>query len=111
MNALLKLLADSRFFSFKFWDAALVKIVESLISVKVWGLIAITVLSSMFLVKGYLDGGNWVAINGTIYGIIYGMREIFKISRIKVFDEAVKKSNASTWQEVNEKAAEKGMMR
>lgn len=68
--------------SFTFWDNVGIKLVETLTSVKLWGLVSMTTLSSMFLVQGLIDGGQWVTVNGTIYGLIFGMREAFKISQI-----------------------------
>jgi hypothetical protein len=101
----------STFLSFPFWDSVFVKITESLVSVKVWGLISITTLSSIFLVKGYISGGDWVTINSSVYGIIYGMREIFKMSRIKVFEDKVKESGTTDWKEIGEEARNMGLMR
>jgi len=104
------------FLSYSFWDSVFVKVTESLISVKVWGLVAITTLSSVFLVKGYINGDNWVMINSSVYGIIYGMREIFKMSRIKIFEESIKdkkenKEGDDDWVEVGNEVRKVGLTR
>lgn len=95
---------SSTLFSRQFWDSVGVKIVESLISVKVWGLIAITTISSIFLYHDYIGGGDWVTVNGTVYGVIYGMREVFKITRIKTIEEMYRSGNgnAPSWEEVED---------
>ena len=73
----------SRFFSKEFWDDVFTKLVATMISVKVWGLITVTIISTWLLINGYIDGGNWTTVMTGVFGIIYGMREIFKISKIK----------------------------
>ena len=71
-----------KFFTFDFWDSVFVKISTTLTSVKVWGLIAVTWISTWLLLHGYLDGGNWTTTITAVYATIYGMREIFKISKL-----------------------------
>lgn len=70
-------------FSLAFWDRIFVKIVETLVSVKVWGLIGTMLASSYMLANGHITGDNWTTINSTVFGIIYAMREQFKISRLR----------------------------
>ena len=74
-----------QFFTKDFWDSVGVKLVATFISVKVWALLFTWVASSVFLVKHYIAGGEWVTINGTITSIVMGMREIFKIASIKQY--------------------------
>lgn len=71
------------FFTKDFWDAVASKIVETLVSVKVWGLISSMSVSTILLVNGYLTGGNWVATNTTIFSVIFGARELFKIQSLR----------------------------
>jgi TctA family transporter len=56
------------------------KLFFTVISVKVWGLIAGTTISTILLFRGYLTGGQWATFNTTVWGLIFGMKEIFKIS-------------------------------
>lgn len=68
-----------------FWDEVAVKLVATFISVKVWALIVTWILSSYFLCKGLLKGGDWVTINGTVTSVVMGMREIFKIASVRQY--------------------------
>ena len=78
-----------------FWPAWLSKLLFTLISVKVWGLIAATSISTWLLILNYrnsplllndrvieygINGAQWVTFNTTIWALIYGMKEIFKIA-------------------------------
>lgn len=69
-----------------FWSAWGAKLVFSLISVKVWGLAAATIVSTYLVLhvdtdgKHIFSGGNWLAFNSTVWGIIFGMKEVFKIA-------------------------------
>lgn len=75
------------FFTRDFWDSVATKLVATFISVKVWGLIVTWVLSSLFLIKGFLDGGEWVTVNGTVSSVIFGARELFKIASVRQYLE------------------------
>ena len=68
--------------SLTFWDNIGVKIVETITSIKVLGLATMTSLSTYLLVHGHIDGGQWTTTNTAIYGLIFGMREAFKLSQI-----------------------------
>ena len=65
------------------------KLFFTLISVKVWGLVACTWVSTYLILnnpidpaakEGLIDGGEWVTFNTTVWALIFGMKEIFKIS-------------------------------
>lgn len=74
-----------------FWLKWLSKLMFTLISVKVWGLIAGTWVSTYLLIchelvvvgdKTYelgINGAQWVTFNTTIWGLIFGMKEIFRV--------------------------------
>ena len=78
-----------------FWPAWLAKLMFTLISVKVWGLVAGTALSTWLLMvnlhhapslvdgKAFeygINGQQWITFNTTIWALIFGMKEIFRIS-------------------------------
>ena len=65
-----------------FWNACSVKVITTLLSVKVWGLVACFTIPTILLVKGHIDPTAWVSGFTTVPAVIYGMREIFKISSI-----------------------------
>lgn len=66
-----------------FYKEAWFKVIENLVSVKVWGLACFTTISTIMVFTGYLYGSDWIQGNGTVYSIIYGMREVFKTAKIK----------------------------
>ncbi len=79
------------------------KLAFTLISVKVWGLVACTWVSTHLLLihekvvvlngaeEGILatgiNGAQWVTFNTTIWALIFGMKEIFRIQEKKDKDE------------------------
>ncbi len=63
-----------------FWKKWLSKLLYTLISVKVWGLIAGTWVSTCLLIYGYICQVQWLTFNTTIWALIFGMKEIFRIS-------------------------------
>ena len=78
-----------------FWPAWYAKILFTLISVKVWGLVASMAVSTWLLlihhrsepwriggmiIEHGINGAQWVTFNTTVWGLIYGMKEIFKIA-------------------------------
>jgi len=67
-----------------FWSAWLGKLLFSLISVKVWGLVAATAVSTWLVQHGsgtetYISAAQWLAFNSTVWGIIFGMKEVFRV--------------------------------
>lgn len=78
-----------------FWRKFFSKLLFTLISVKVWGLVASTVVSTWLLLihntnepyqfgenvfERGINGAQWVTFNTTIWALIFGMKEIFRIS-------------------------------
>ncbi len=74
------------------------KLLFTLISVKVWGLAASMIVSTYLLLihKEGVEGGiletgitgaQWVTFNTTIWALIFGMKEIFRITEKKDKDE------------------------
>lgn len=78
-----------------FWPAWFSKLLFTLISVKVWGLAASLGVSTWLLLLNYrdiplhvgevvldhgLNGAQWVTFNTTIWALIFGMKEIFRIT-------------------------------
>jgi len=69
----------------KFWKKWLSKFLFTLISVKLWGLIACTWVSTYLLLRPpedglTIDGTQWLTFNTTIWALIFGMKEIFRIT-------------------------------
>ncbi|SNT28978.1 hypothetical protein SAMN05421640_3215 [Ekhidna lutea] len=75
-----------------FWSKWFSKLLFTLISVKVWGLVAGTWISTYLLLnQKVIDIGGktfelsfsstqWVTFNTTIWALIFGMKEVFRIS-------------------------------
>ena len=63
-----------------FWPALISKLLFTLISVKVWGLLACTWVSTYLLIQNHIDNAQWLTFNTTIWALIFGMKEIFKIT-------------------------------
>jgi len=76
-----------QFFTKNFWDSVAVKVVATSISVKVWILIVCWVTSTTLLVKGFISGGEWTTINGSVTSVVAGMRELYKIANSKVIED------------------------
>jgi len=85
-----------------FWPRWFGKLFFTLISVKVWGLVAGTAVSTWLLlvhvknepvimgdkiIEYGINGAQWVTFNTTIWALIFGMKEIFRISEQHDFTE------------------------
>ncbi len=64
----------------KFWLKWISKFLFTLISVKVWGLLSGMLISTLLVYKNHMSGGQWVTFNTTIWALIYGMKEVFRIA-------------------------------
>ncbi len=71
-----------------FWQNWFSKLLFTFISVKVWGLIACTWVSTYLLIQGFIDKGQWLTFNTTIWALIFGMKEIFRISESRDITES-----------------------
>lgn len=81
-----------------FASAFFAKFLYQMISVKVWGLIAGTIISTWLATKNFprniitdagvlnnvempiISGAQWTTFNTTIWALIFGMKEIFKVA-------------------------------
>jgi hypothetical protein len=85
-----------------FWPSWLAKLLFTLISVKLWGLIASISISTWLLFLHYehqpvifgntiidfgINGTQWVSFNTAIWALIFGMKEIFRISEQSEYSE------------------------
>jgi len=85
-----------------YWPTWFAKLLFTLISVKVWGLIAGTAISTWLLmihcnhapvvvgdqvIEYGINGTQWVTFNTTIWALIFGMKEIFRISEQREYSE------------------------
>ena len=85
-----------------FWPSWLAKLLFTLISVKVWGLALGTGVSTWLLiihlktvpvvvagqvVEYGINGAQWVTFNTTLWALIFGMKEIYRISEQRDYAE------------------------
>jgi TctA family transporter len=82
-----------------FWQSWFAKLLFTFISVKVWGLVAATWVSTYLLLihdkitvhenanigllETGINGSQWVTFNTTVWALIFGMKEIFRITEKK----------------------------
>jgi len=62
---------------------ALQKLVENLISVKVWTIFLLLGVSAFLCYGGKISGGEFVTLNGSVIATVYALREAFKVAKIK----------------------------
>ena len=71
----------------EFNELAKQKFVENLLSVKVWIVFSVLILSSLFLYLGLLTGAVWGSVNGGVISTICALREAFKVARVRSTDD------------------------
>lgn len=68
----------------KFWDGVLVKLIETSISVKVWTIFSVLLISTFLLINGYISDTIWGSVNSGIIATVFALRESFKIARVNI---------------------------
>lgn len=71
----------------KFKKAAMRKFVENMLSVKVWVIIFLLVISTAMLINGFITGDVWAAVNGGVISTVFALREGFKVAKVKSEDD------------------------
>jgi len=59
------------------------KVIESIISVKVWVIFSYLIISAILLWYGKMGGGDFATSNGAIISIVFALREGFKVAKVK----------------------------
>lgn len=70
----------------KFWTKVGIKLVENVISVKVWIIAAFLIVSTKLLIMGLLTGVVWASVNGGIISSVLAVREALKVAKVKSED-------------------------
>ncbi len=70
----------------QYWIRVGKKIVENLISVKVWIMFSFLVVSTYLLMTGFLTALIWGSVNGGIISSVLAVREAMKVAKIKSND-------------------------
>ncbi len=71
-----------------FWKRVGVKLIENIISVKVWIIVAFLIVSTKLLMMGLLTGIVWASANGGVISTVFAMREAFKVAKVKSDDDS-----------------------
>jgi len=71
-----------------FWGRALQKLVENLLSVKVWVIFALLGVSTKLVLIGLMTGTEWAAVNGGVISTVFALREAFKVAKVKSDDDS-----------------------
>lgn len=66
-----------------FWGCWGAKLLFTLISVKFWGLAVSIWVSTVLLWNNLITSEQWVVFNTTLWGLIFGMKEVFRIAQGK----------------------------
>lgn len=71
----------------QFWKGAGVKLVENLLSIKVWTIFALLIVSSLLVWFDKMSGDTYAALNGGVISTVYALRESFKITKVKALKD------------------------
>lgn len=85
----------------EYWKAVGNKVVENLTSLKMWIIIGVMIVSTTLLVKGFVNGGDWVTMNTTLIAVLGGMREAYKVAKIKAIALHAPESDSAGDKKVN----------
>ncbi len=73
----------------EYWTLLFRKILETLLSVKVWVIFSVMSISTWLLIhthpdgQSYINGQVWGTVNTSVISVVIALREGFKISRIR----------------------------
>lgn len=59
------------------------KLFENFVSVKVWVIFLLLFVSALLCYKGKVTSEGFVSVNGTVISIVFGLREGFKVAKVK----------------------------
>jgi len=71
----------------KFKDAAKKKFIENILSVKVWVIFILLIISTLALFHGMLAGDVWAGLNGGVISTVFALREGFKVAKVRSEDD------------------------
>ena len=67
----------------KFWKSVGAKLIENLISVKVWTIFVLMVISTVLVWHDKISGDIWAAVNGGVISTVFALREGFKVAKVR----------------------------
>lgn len=74
----------------EFWTRVGIKLIENVISVKVWIIAAFLIVSTKLLIMGFLTAVVWGSVNGGIIASVLAVREALKVAKVKSKDDTTK---------------------
>ena len=67
----------------EYWKAVGNKLVENLTSLKMWVIVGVLAVSTKLLIAGFITGGDWTTMNTVLISVLGGMREAYKVAKVK----------------------------
>lgn len=74
-------------FSFEYVREVCMKIVDNLLSVKVWVIIGVLSLSAKMVYDGMITGGDFVGLNTVLITTVVAMREVWKTKKVRALSD------------------------
>jgi hypothetical protein len=71
-----------------FWVIAGKKLVENMLSVKVWVIFSLLGVSTKLVLMSLMSADVWAAVNGGVISTVFAMREAFKVAKVKSDDDS-----------------------
>lgn len=71
----------------QFWKGAGVKLIENLLSIKVWTIFALLISTAILTWFDKMSGDAFAAVNGGVISTVYALREGFKITKVKALKD------------------------
>lgn len=66
------------------------KIIETMLSVKVWIIFSFVILATVLLIFGFISATVWGSSTTTVISLVLAVREGFKVSKVKSSDDSTK---------------------
>ena len=76
-----------------FWKNAGMKFIENLLSVKVWTIFFLMIITGVLTWYGKMTGEVFAAVNGGVISTVYALREGFKISKVHALSNGADKES------------------
>lgn len=75
-------MGEKKLLTYKFRVNFCQKVMSTLISVKVWVMASVFIVSTWLLIIGLLTGDHWVQINGILMSTVLVSRQAFKMQMV-----------------------------
>jgi hypothetical protein len=72
-----------KIFSFEYVREVVMKIIDNLISAKVWIIVGVFSMSAKMVYDGMITGGDFVGLNTVLIATVVAMREVWKTEKVR----------------------------